>query len=87
MKGAAWNIPAEFSEASFPGSLQRGLFCVLERVFSCSFSNATFSSVASRAFDHTRHGEAVVIAVNIPLTTLNVHLCEAGHAYLDAKHT
>lgn len=44
MKGAVWNVPAEFSEAFFPGFLQRGLFCLLESVFSCSFSNATFPS-------------------------------------------
>lgn len=40
--------PAGFSEAFCPGFLQRGLFCLLERVFSCSFLNVPFCSDGSQ---------------------------------------
>lgn len=36
--------PCRVLKASLPGFLQRGLFCLMESMFACSFSNATFSS-------------------------------------------
>lgn len=65
------------------------LFCLLESVFSCSFSNATFSSDGSQGI-YLIAREMVADGCNccqrIPFMTLNLHLCEAGNSYLNAKH-
>lgn len=51
-----------------------------------AFQMFHFALMAARAFDRMRDGDVVAIAVNIPFMTLNLHLCEAGNSYLNAKH-
>lgn len=51
-----------------------------------AFQMLHFPLTAARAFDHRRDGDVVASAVNIPFTTMNLHLCKAGNSYLNAKH-
>lgn len=51
-----------------------------------AFQRLHFALTAAGASDRMRDGDVVATAVNIPCRTLNLHLCEAGNSYLNAKH-
>lgn len=82
--------PAEFSEASIPGFLQRGSARLSEAVSSCSFLEAKNRNVFS--FHGTREArvwerhDVAVAATAVPFAAQALHLCKAGGSYLNSKH-
>lgn len=87
---AVQSTPAELSEASIPGFLQRGSARLSEEaVSSCSFSdvkNGTFSFNGSRGARVWERHDVVVAAMAVPFTARALHLCKAGGSYLNSKH-